>query len=1210
MHKILRNRALSVLSLAATILLVALACGMSAFAQTLTTGAISGTVKDPTGAVVPNATVTVTNVGTGAVRTTLSNASGEYVIPQLNPGQYKVKVAATGFREEEVGPVTVAVSQVAMVDVRLEVGRVTQLVEVTAQAAIISTDNPNTTTNLSASQLDVIPNPGADLSYEANFAPGAVMNTTSGYGNTEFNGMSSISNNFTIDGLDANDPFLNLNNSGATDLQLGLYSMQEVTVNTSSYSVDQGRMPAAQINYVTKSGSNNWHGNASEIWNGTRMNAADYFTNSHMFESPAPTKPFTNVNEFDGAVGGPIKHDKLFFFTDLEGIRIVLPVVGSATTPSANYETYTTAQLALGGCDYQLDPGGCAAGTSSYVYSANPKEAPYYQTIFSLYGNKGGTPVAAMGCPLNPDGSLLPIPSPATGYTMVNGSPVANVQIPDGTGCTLSRTFALTNKTGETLWTIKVDHNVNSSNTVWYRFVMDNGLQAAYTDPINAAFNEYSDQPERSNNAGWTHTFSPNMVNQFNPGWAWYRALWLNTPQATATFPTVLYGPANYAFTTLGGEDMYWPEGRNVMQWQLNDNLSWTKGRNEFKFGANLRRVLVSDHDFGTFDTPMILQASLPEFTYGVTDYTYQAFAKSLDEPFGIVNLDSYFMDTMKATPKLTLTLGIRAAWNSDPVDQHSLISRLNGSFYNINHDVDQPLNSVITPGLSTTFAATPKIMWQPRVAFAYRVRPNTVLRGGFGVFSDIFPASLADSMATNPPFDNTFNEGLFGLDNGTGIAPGVPGSAISAAINDNQHYVSLFNSGTLSCASTKAAPFPNCIPQASIAAVENYTRYPYDLEYSFGIERQFGANWGLDVKYQGTQGRQIPYNYDPNGAETLCQGCYAPYPYYHTAPAQSPDPRFAGVTQWTEGGNSGYNALQVTGRKRMSHGFNFELNYTWSHCLDTTSNGISPFDFLGVIQDPAPGELYRDHGPCDFDFRHVLNGFYAYQLPFHTSNAFLNKAISGWQLSGSIFYHTGQPFSILSSTLGGTLINTSGAIFANRVPGQPLYNKANIGTDCVANPAGCITTAGNVQWLNPNAFLSTEDTDTTMCVAPVSSLSGVAGAVANGAINSTLCQSGNMQRNFLRGPRFSWEDFFLTKKFKLTEHATFSVDGQFYNVFNHPNFATFGNVTAGTPGDISTLHGFGNISGMSQPPTGLLGSGFGQDTSVRMIAFRARLEF
>ena len=1164
-------------------------------AQTLTTGAISGTVTDPTGAVVPHATITATNTGTGAVRTTHTNTSGEYVVPQLNPAQYRVKVEATGFREVEVGPVTVAVSQVAMMDVRLEVGRVTQLVEVTTQAALISTDNPNTTTSLSANQIDVIPNPGNDLTYEANFTPGAVMNTSGGYGNTEYNGMSSESNNFTIDGLDANDPFLNLNNSGATNLQLGLSAMQEVSINTSSYSVDQGRMPAAQINYITKSGSNSWHGNASEIWNGSKMNAADYFTNSHAFESPAPTKPFSNLNQFAAAVGGPIKHDKLFFYTDLEGTRIAIPSVASTTTPTAGYESYVLGQLKTGGCDYVEDPTGCAKGTSSLTFAPNPNEATFYQTAFTLYGSNGGTPAAMYGCPMNSDGTMLPYPSVA--------NPTA--PIPDGTGCGVARTFALGNHTKETLWTVKIDHNVNSSNTVWYRFQMDNGIQATYTDPINAAFNEYSIQPERNANAGWTHTFSPSLVNQFNPGFAWYEALWLSSPKALATFPEEWTGGG---FTGLGGIDQDWPEGRNVMQWQVNDNLSWTKGRNEFKFGENLRRVLVSDHDFGTFSAPYVDQCSLPEFTYGTTCYTYSGFAKSLDEPFGIVNLDSYFMDTLKATSKLTLTLGIRATWNSNPADQHSEISRPNANFYALSHNVNQPLNAATTQGLTDTFVSTPKIIWQPRVAFAYRVTPNTVLRAGFGVFSDIFPASLADSMATNPPYYTDFNEGFFGMDNGINSAPNVPGSAITAAMNDNQKYQSYFSSGSLSCASPNSNP-ATCIPQAGFTGVENHTKYPYDLEYSFGIERQFASNWGLDAKYQATEGRQIPYNYDPNGAETICPGCWAPYPYYPTAPAASPDPRISGFTQWTAGGNSDYNSLQVTARKRMSHGLNFELNYTWSHCLDETSNGV--FNFGGNnAQSPIPGELYRDHGACDFDFRHVLNGFYTYQLPFHSSNAILNKFVGGWQFSGTVLYHTGQPFTMYTPTNSDATVDTSGPLFGNRIPGQPLYNKANIGTDCVNNPAGCVTNAGNVQWLNPNAYMGAVDPGTNMCVAPASSLAGVATSVANEATNAALCQSGTMGRNTLRSPNFSWEDFFLTKQFKLTEHVALSVDGQFFNVFNHPNMWWGGGQSAEIPTEQSTIVGFGNINSTQHPPTGLLGSGLGGDTSVRMIAFRARLVF
>jgi len=301
-----------------------------------------------------------------------------------------------------------------------------------------------------------------------------------------------------------------------------------------------------------------------------------------------------------------------------------------------------------------------------------------------------------------------------------------------------------------------------------------------------------------------------------------------------------------------------------------------------------------------------------------------------------------------------------------------------------------------------------------------------------------------------------------------------------------------------------------------------------------------------------------------------------------------------------------------------MSHGLNFEINYTWSHCLDETSNGV--FSFGGNnYTSPAPGYLYKDYGDCDFDFRHVLNGFYTYQLPFHASNAFLNKFIGGWQVSGSIIFHTGQPFSVTTNTQPGGLINTSGPLFANLIPGQPLYAKHNLnpGVDCIDNPSDCVTQAGNVQWLNPNAYLSADDPLTNNCVAPVSSLAGVATATssANEAVNPTLCKAGSMQRNFLRSPGFNWEDFFLTKKFKLTEHMTFSVDGQFFNVFNHPNM-WFSGATAEIPtysgNNIPnpTIVGFGNIGSTQHPPTGLLGSGLGGDTSVRMIAFRARLEF
>jgi carboxypeptidase family protein len=1131
-------------------------------AQTLSTGAITGLVTDPSGAAVPNATVTASSTETGVVRTVTSGSNGSYTVAQLNPGRYKVSVKATGFRTQEQGPVAVVVSQTINLDFALELGKATEIVEVTAQGTLIQTSNPNTTTTLNAQSIANLPNPGNDLTFEAQIAPGAVMNSTGGYGNVEFNGLPSVSNNFTIDGLDANDPFLNLNNSGATNLQLGLSAIEEVVVNTTSYSVDQGRLGSAQINYTTKSGTNSFHGSAFEIWNGSRLNSADFFTNA-----AGNKKPRSNVNQFAGSLGGPIRRDKLFFFADLEGTRIVVPVVeNNITYPTAAYQTYVLSQLPVGGFD----------SVFGRPLPAQPGEVSFYNNMFTLYGQHSGTPVPTIGCPFDVGG-------------------VANAA-DDGNGCAIHRTFSLSNHALETLFTVKVDQNIGDKNTVWYRFQMDNGTQPTYTDPINPIFNAISVQPERNANVGWTHTFGPNLVNQFNPGFSWYTAIFkpLSLAKSLAAFPIVYSaGP----FTELGGINFVWPQGRDVTQWQLNDNMSWTKGKHDLKVGENLRRVLVSDHDFGFFNTPLVLGFDLPAFTFGEADLTIQSFPRTLSEPIGIVNLDTFVLDTFKATSKLTLVYGVRATWNADPKNQQGLYSRPPGSFYSINHSVTRPPNQDLL-ATSFLFPSTPLIFWQPRGSIAYAFRPNTVYRAGFGVFSDIFPASLADSMATNPPFDPQFNGGAFGsIPGGVGIAPGLgaANSAIDAAVAANQAFQTSFAGGVVSCAAPGAPA--NCIPAAGISAVPSgQYQYPYFMQWSSGIEQQLTPNWGLKVQYVGTRQVHVPYTVQANGYQTVCAGCFAPWPF-----GAPPDPRFGSVSQYIAGAGSFYHGLQFNGTKRMSHGLQFALNYTYSHCTDEISNG-GIFGFGGPnILSPLPGELRRDHGNCDYDVRHALNGNYIYQLPFHSSSGRLNHFIGGWQISGTVFARGGFPLSVASAgyTAGGAgIFQGGGPNFANAVPGVSPYSK-------LKNIPG-ITQPGQVQWLNPAAFASVVDSSTGSCTAGETI---VAGAVTATNDNPATCQFGTLGRNTLRAPSFRWSDLFVTKRFKLTERVSLRIDGQFYNFLNHPNFA-FPGTGVGVPSVPSTLTGLGTISSEITPPTGLLGSFLGGDNAVRMIALSGRIEF
>jgi hypothetical protein len=308
------------------------------------------------------------------------------------------------------------------------------------------------------------------------------------------------------------------------------------------------------------------------------------------------------------------------------------------------------------------------------------------------------------------------------------------------------------------------------------------------------------------------------------------------------------------------------------------------------------------------------------------------------------------------------------------------------------------------------------------------------------------------------------------------------------------------------------------------------------------------------------------------------------PFPY-----GQPKDPRFGPVTQLNTGANSHYNGLQLTVDKRLGRGIQVQANYTWSHCMDTVSNGgFLPFA-AGAILSPLPGALGRQYGPCDYDVRQNFTAQYVYQLPIKVRNRMLAQALNGWQVSGTMFWHSGLPFSVLSapySANGNGIVQGSGPQYASVIPGVPLYEH---------NPIPGVSQPGTIQWLNPDAFVSAVDPSTGACA---------------GGDSPKNCQFGNLGRNVLRGPDFFWSDLYLTKWFQLTEHVKLRIDGQFFNVFNHPNFGLPVLGYAGIPGKPATQTGFGALSYPTSPPTGLLGVGLGGDNSPRMIAIQARLEF
>src|SRR5246127_873125 len=343
------------------LLLCAFACLLvalltrAAVSQSLTSGDITGVVTDPSGAAIPNAEVTVKNNATGASQTHNTNDQGTYRFSLLSPGAYTISVSASNFQTSQQNT-SISVGQTTTLNVQVQLSSATQTVEVNAGGDVVQTQNADLTTSFSAEQIAQVPNPGNDLSYIVQTSPGAVMNTQGGYGNSATIWIPATSNLFTVDGMDENDPFLNLNNSGATNLLLGQNDIDQATVVNNGYSGEYGGLAGANINYVTKAGSNRWHGNALYWWNGRTMNANNYFNN----QTGTP-RPFDNANQWAASLGGPIRKDKTFFFVNAEGVRVLLPTSAKVNIPTPHFQAATLIHL-----------------------QPQPASIPFYQTLFSL----------------------------------------------------------------------------------------------------------------------------------------------------------------------------------------------------------------------------------------------------------------------------------------------------------------------------------------------------------------------------------------------------------------------------------------------------------------------------------------------------------------------------------------------------------------------------------------------------------------------------------------------------------------------------------------------------------------------------------------------------------------------------------------------------------------------------------------------------------
>jgi hypothetical protein len=1068
-------------------------------AQTTTTGELAGTVTDPSGAVLTNVSVKLENTSTGATTVVQTSNAGYFKFSFLRPDTYKISVSSPGFQSmEKSAAVNLGASVTLNFQLSLSAGATT--VEVSGEAPTVQTEDANVTANFNSRSLANLPNPGNDLSAVALTAPGVVMNTGGGSafggGNFSVNGLPATSNLFTLDGSNDNDPYFNVNNSGATNLTLGLNDVQETSVVSNGYSGSYGGLAGANVSFVSKSGSNAFHGNAIYWWNGDALNANTYF-----FNQTGAQRPFVNANQFAGSIGGPIKKDKAFFFFDVEGLYLAIPSPQQVNVPTPAFE-----QAVLNNLN--------GSGLSSSV--------PFYQTMFGLYNQ---VPQAG-GTQLQPGQGL---------NGMVNGpgcsdvSPIGAFAAFATSPCAVQVSAGLQAHTHDVLYVGRYDQNIGNNDKLFVRVEREHGLQASYIDPISPAFNATSDQPQWQSQFSETHTFGATKVNDFKASLLWYSALFTmqNPAAAASALPfgtgsaTVAIGDGSlFPLNNLGFD---FPQGRNITQYQFVDDFSWVRGRHNFKVGANYRRDDVSDHNF-VFVTPVAVSFDLANFASGgvngLGSQIQQNFPTKTNVPIALYQLGLYAADDVRVTNSLKLTLSLRADHLSNPVCQINCFQRLAPGAFG---QTTQPVNTAILSGQHQAFPSVTSWVAQPKIGFAWSPggSQSRVIRGGIGIFADSVPTGAIDSILQSAPLDPGFiTAGGFVSPDQTGNVGTCTSGACSLyqqSLAANANFKQNFAAGL------PVTPFTFTNP----TKVKVPVYYKWSLEY----QQALGKHDTMSVMYVGNHGSHAELSNSTLNAFCCLAGQLPSGALsFANLPTQAPDNRFGQVTQIQNVANSNYAGLTASLSHRMSGGFQVQASYTWSHALDQISNNsLSPFglntpgQYADVVYAQDQHNIAKyNYGNADYDVRHTFLMNYVWNDAFrHLTSWGPNALVKGWTFSGTIIAHTGLPFSPYSSNYTNALQNTNFGSGSNTAYIFPE----------ITGPTGftCGSSAAKVG----NPCLSTAN------------------------FQDPTTDFASTRRNQFYGPNYFNTDFSVEKAFGIPkwEGANFSVGARFFNLFNHPNF-------------------------------------------------------
>jgi Carboxypeptidase regulatory-like domain/TonB-dependent Receptor Plug Domain len=1125
-------------------------------AQSVVTGAISGSITDPSGAVIVGATVNLKNNATGELLTTTSSSGGVYQFTLLKPGTYTVTATQQGFKQVTL-TVEVLLGQISSANMKMELGSGSVTVEVTGQGAMLQTEDANIASNFDTKSIQNIPNPGGDITYIAQTAPGVTMNnsTGGGYGNFSAFGMPATSNLFTINGNDYNDAFLNLNNSGSSNLLLGGNELQEVAVVSNAYTGQYGRQAGAQVDYSTKSGGNAFHGDAVYNWTGRALTANDPINKFGEFAAGLPnSRPFENNNQWAAALGGPVLKDKLFFFVNTEGIRYIFGSIHNISVPTPAFQ--------------------------SYVLGNVPQDAAtqaFYNNIFNLYNSAPGASTAV------PNANSCP------GFATNPGT--------TGGACTASYTQSVSSGNKEWLVSGRVDYNFDENNKIFGRVRFDRGVQPTYTDSINPAFNLFSIQPQDEGQLNYTHIFSPNVVNNFIFSTLYYSAIFgnLSPGPALQLFPGNLEFLIDGSLSALGtgsgnpggfAQGFQYPNGRKVEQWGLVDDVSVARGNHAFKMGINFRRDDITDYTAALSTLYPIVDTTLFGFANnevapsgcaaaGSCGSVLHNFATNDRQPVSYYSFGAYFQDEYRVNSRLKLTLTLRADRNSGATCNNGCAGLPVTPFNDSPHGETIPYDQSFPTGSKTILPGIEKIVFEPRFGMAWSpIGQNTVIRAGVGLFSDLYPGSILSAYDTNFPQVNLFNvpTGTVAFDS---LAPGstaFPTSGVNLVSQCNAAFTSNYFAGGSLTTNANGTPggyqgaamgiAGNCLnAQGNLSVpqlndVSRNLKNPKYVEWNLEIQHNIGARTVVSVNYVGNHGYDgLALNPDLNGFG------------FGQLPATAIDPRVGKVTFLSNGGVSNYNGVTFSIQENAWHGLSGRFNYTYSHALDDLSNGgIEPFSAITSIflSQVDPYNLSKQYGSGDEDATHQISASYLYELPFKSENRLMNAAIGGWMISGTWFYRTGFPFSMFGGgTVGGLVGNNLGTstILLQPVPGFTQRNFSNAAA-CLAAP--CWTAA---DFQTPTDFT---------------------GDVVG--------------RNAFRGPGFLGGDLSVRKNFQVNERVTFQLGLSAYNWLNHANY--------GVPYPSTNAPFFGQTVFTQTPPTSPYGAFAAAATDQRIAQITGKLIF